>query len=228
VDSVTRNLNSGEGRTSTIGSAYFSWLYEMTTSRGLRALLRRLALKLEGGAMYSLTVRELYRRYHDLEVGLYTIGPCEAGPDNLDPGTRIGRYCSIYYTVRTITRDYPSQVNLQHGLFFDPALGVNRANPAALPWLEIGNDVFIGHNAVILPTTERIGDGAFIGAGSVVQNPVPPYAVVMGNPARVVRYRFSESKIKELIETAWWSKSIDELSGEMAEFQKPLEGDAIV
>ena len=61
-----------------------------------------MVLRLEGGAMYSLTVRDIYRKYHDLDVGLYTIGPCEAGPDKLAPGTSIGRYSSIYYTVRTM------------------------------------------------------------------------------------------------------------------------------
>ena len=73
--------------------------------------------------------------------------------------------------------------------------------PSGSHRLLIGNDVFIGHNAVILPTTREIGDGAFIGAGAVVQNPVPPYAVVMGNPARVVKYRFSRETIADLLES---------------------------
>jgi virginiamycin A acetyltransferase len=86
----------------------------------------------------------------------------------------------------------------------------------------------MGHNAIIFTSAGQIGDGAFIGAGAVVQNPVPPFAVVMGNPARVVRYRFAEPTIKELSELRWWLKSLDELSAERAEFQKPLEGDSIM
>ena len=72
-----------------------------------------------------------------------------------------------------------------------------------------------------------IGDGAFIGAGSVVQNDVPPYAVVTGNPARVVRYRFSPAKIQELLASRWWNKSIDELSYDMDSFRGPLEEKAM-
>jgi len=94
--------------------------------------------------------------------------------------------------------------------------------------LLVGNDVFIGHNAIVLPTAKEIGDGAFVGAGSVVKSPVPPYAVVMGNPARVVRYRFSEPTIKELCESRWWTKSLGELRGSFGEFQVPLEGDGPV
>jgi virginiamycin A acetyltransferase len=148
--------------------------------------------------MYSLTVRHIYRKYHDLDVGLYTIGPCEAGPHNLAPGTSIGRYSSIYYTVRTVCGDRR---------------------------LIIGNDVYIGHNAVIMPTVERIGDGAFVGAGSVVHTSVPAYAVFIGNPARAVKYRFSKKTIAGLLESKWWEKSLVELSREFETFQVPLDGD---
>ena len=149
--------------------------------------------------MYSLTVRDIYREYHDLDVGLYTIGPCEAGPDKLAPGTSIGRYSSIYYTVRTMCTQNQRLI--------------------------IGNDVFIGHNSIILPTVERIGDGAFIGAGSVVQTSIPPYGVVIGNPARVVKYRFSEKTIAGLLESRWWDRSLVDLTGEFETFQVPLDGD---
>lgn len=223
---AARNLT--EGKASLGFPLLITGLYALARSRRVRAMLRRLALRLEGGAMYSLTVRGIYRRFHNLDVGLYTIGPCEAGPDLLDSGTTIGRYCSIYYTVRTITRDYPAFANARHGLFFDPALGLPPNTGTPETRLEIGHDVFIGHNSVILPTARSIGDGAFIGAGSVVQSPVPPYAVVMGNPARVVRYRFSEPLIKELLESKWWLKAAGELTRELADFRRPLEGDAII
>ncbi|UEG49470.1 hypothetical protein LK994_12585 [Ferruginibacter lapsinanis] len=67
----------------------------------------------------------------------------------------------------------------------------------------IGNDVFIGVNVTILDGV-TIGDGAVIGAGAVVATDIPPYAVAVGVPAKVVKYRFEERKIKELLEIKWW------------------------
>ena len=58
--------------------------------------------------------------------------------------------------------------------------------------LEIGHDVWMGQQAIILPGCKKIGNGAIIGGGSIVTHDVPPYAIVVGNPARVIRYRFDE------------------------------------
>lgn len=67
----------------------------------------------------------------------------------------------------------------------------------------IGHDVWIGRSAIILPGVD-IGNGAVVGAGAVVTKPVPPYAVVAGNAARVIRYRFDESTVRRLSATQWW------------------------
>ena len=75
----------------------------------------------------------------------------------------------------------------------------------------IGNDVWIGQNAVILPGV-RIGDGAIIGANSVVGGDVEPYTIVVGNPAKVLRKRFDDELIRLLVEFKWWDKSIDEIN----------------
>jgi len=61
----------------------------------------------------------------------------------------------------------------------------------------------------------------------VVHQDVPPYAIVVGNPGRVVRYRFSPEMIRELQESRWWEKGLEELTPEMEAFQRPLEGDEI-
>ena len=66
-------------------------------------------------------------------------------------------------------------------------------------------------------------DGAVIGAGAIVNKNVPPYAVVVGNPARVVRYRFSQAVIDELLASKWWEKDIDELKPHLKEFQQHYE-----
>jgi len=69
--------------------------------------------------------------------------------------------------------------------------------------VRIGNDVYIGYHVIILSGV-TIGDGAVIGAGSVVAGDVPPYAIVAGNPAHIVRYRFDEETITKLLEIRWW------------------------
>lgn len=74
----------------------------------------------------------------------------------------------------------------------------------------IGNDVFIGANVTVLDGV-KIADGAVIGAGAVVVNDIPPYAVAVGVPAKVVKYRFDEATIKALLEKQWWNGSENEL-----------------
>lgn len=69
--------------------------------------------------------------------------------------------------------------------------------------IKIGNDVFIGMNVTILDGI-TIGDGAVIGAGSVVSKDIPPYAIAVGSPIKVVRYRFDEATIQRLLEIKWW------------------------
>lgn len=69
--------------------------------------------------------------------------------------------------------------------------------------IKIGNDVWIGDN-VFIKNGIKIGDGAIIGAKSVVTHDVPPYAIVCGNPANILRYRFDETVINELLELKWW------------------------
>jgi virginiamycin A acetyltransferase len=75
----------------------------------------------------------------------------------------------------------------------------------------IGNDVWIGYGATIMPGV-TIGDGAIIAAKSAVTKDVEPYAIVGGNPSTIIRKRFSESKIKELLEIRWWDWPIDKIT----------------
>ncbi|MCZ8151864.1 MAG: CatB-related O-acetyltransferase [Rhodobacteraceae bacterium] len=120
---------------------------------------------------------------------------------------RIGRFCQIAHGVRFITASanhamggistYPFSV-------FDPStLADFRDGFAGLPDTEVGHDVWIGHGALILPGA-RIGSGAIIGAGAVVAGAVPPFAVVAGNPARVIRRRFGDEVVARLLEIGWW------------------------
>ena len=81
---------------------------------------------------------------------------------------------------------------------------LNSITPATKGDINIENDVWIGYGAIILSGV-RIGDGAVIGAGSVVTKDVAAYSVTAGNPAKHIRWRFSESTIKSLLEEQWWN-----------------------
>lgn len=74
----------------------------------------------------------------------------------------------------------------------------------------VGNDVWFGHQAVIMPGV-KIGDGAIIGACSVVTKDVPPYTIVGGNPAGKLRQRFSDSDIEALLAIEWWNWPIEKI-----------------
>ncbi|MBB3946573.1 virginiamycin A acetyltransferase [Rhizobium skierniewicense] len=90
----------------------------------------------------------------------------------------------------------------------------------------VGHDVWIGQNAAIMPGV-HIGSGAIIAAASVVTRDVPPYAVVGGNPAGIIRMRYSQDVIEELLRLAWWDWPLDKIeanlealtSGDMARFK---------
>lgn len=77
--------------------------------------------------------------------------------------------------------------------------------------IKIGNDVFIGANVTVLDGV-TIGDGAVIGAGAVVSKDIPPYAIAVGCPVEVIKYRFDEEKIEALLKIKWWEFEKDKLA----------------
>ncbi len=89
-----------------------------------------------------------------------------------------------------------------------------RGHPATKGDVVIGNDVWIGMKAMIMSGV-KIGDGAVIGASSVVTKDVPPYAIAAGNPARLVRMRFDEATIVKLFRIKWWDWTIQRIKENM-------------
>lgn len=187
----------------------------------VRMLAVKLAVKREGGEFRSPTLREIFRRHHGVEVGMYTHGGCFV-PHAFGRNTTIGRYSSVAKSAFAATLNHPMDRKSMHGYFFNPNLGYCSDERDYSPLL-IGNDVWLGHNSVIMPSVERIGDGAVVGAGAVVFKDVPPYAVVVGNPGRVVRYRFPPEIIEQLLEERWWERTIEDLADDLTSFTTSFE-----
>lgn len=155
----------------------------------------------------------------NVEVGEYSYYDDPAGPETflqnilyhfafLGDRLRIGRFCAIAAGTRFLMNggnhrlDAPS--TFPFPIFggawagaFDTSRFPNRGDTV------IGNDVWLGYGTTVMPGV-RIGDGAVVAALSVVSRDVPPYAIVAGNPARVVRLRFPEADIARLLRIAWW------------------------
>ena len=85
----------------------------------------------------------------------------------------------------------------------------------------VGNDVWIGQNVTVLPGV-HIGDGAIIGANSVVARDIPPYCIAAGNPCRVIKKRFDDELIDYLLDIKWWDWSIEKIE---ANFKALSSGD---
>ncbi len=75
----------------------------------------------------------------------------------------------------------------------------------------LGNDVWIGYDVLVMPGV-KIGDGAIVAARSVVTSDVPPYAIVGGNPAKIIRMRFSVEVVNELLSIRWWDWSAEKIT----------------
>lgn len=132
----------------------------------------------------------------------------------------IGRYCTFGSRVSIGAFSHPTDwlsisefqyrdtANVYGESIIDP--GVNTAPQHART--VIGNDVWIGDNVCVRHGV-NIGHGAVIGLGSIVTKDVPPYAIVVGNPGRVLRYRFEADVIAELLASRWWELDISEMKG---------------
>ena len=128
----------------------------------------------------------------------------------------IGKFCQIAAGVEFVMNGANHMMNAVTTFPFNMLEGWDMEPPKTsdLPLkgdTVIGNDVWIGQNAVILPGV-HIGDGAIIGANSVVGRDVNPYTIVVGNPAKILRKRFDDEMIELLLRFKWWDKSIDEIN----------------
>lgn len=152
---------------------------------------------------------EINRRNLILEstVGRYSY----TGINTVIRSANLGNFCSISWGVSIGGADHPhsnfSTLRESKFEFLDKGVSENTYEDYSLPCI-IGNDVLVSTNVIILRNV-KIGDGAIIGAGSVVTRDVEPYAIMAGVPARKIKMRFPLEIIEELVKIKWWEWPID-------------------
>ncbi len=186
-------------------------------------------------------VRNLPNLPANVDIGEFTYYDDAAGPDAFGANIlyhfeftgdrlRIGRYCALASGVKFVMNGANHRTA---GLSTFPF-------PIFAPWrgrwdgeldfpvrgdTVVGNDVWIGYDALVMPGV-TIGDGAIVATRSVVTSNVPPYAVVGGNPARVIRQRFDPTTVGRLLQIAWWTWT-PELVGEAIPLISQADVDAL-
>lgn len=157
----------------------------------------------------SVSLRKKFARKYDIQIGLYSYGCFD--PVRIAHGTRIGRYCSFAATSVIFNGNHGLEFLSLHPYLYNPALKVVETETIQRTKCIVEDDVWVGHNAIILPGVKTVGRGSVVAAGAVVTKDVPRYVIVAGNPARILRYRFEEKVIKKIEATRWWLWSKEEL-----------------
>ncbi len=159
------------------------------------------------GNSYISTKSKVYTPYNlqNVEIGDYSY----IERNSFVSETNIGKYCSIGPNLFCGWGIHPTDGISSSPMFYSTRNqnGISLSNKDKIEErkkIVIGNDVFIGANVTILDGV-TIGDGAIIGAGSVVSRDIPPYAIAVGSPVGILRYRFTEDIIDKLLKIKWWN-----------------------
>lgn len=156
--------------------------------------------------------KSLAEMYPEYSIGKWSYGNPSIFNRNEGTVFKIGAFCSIASGVKIFLggehrtdwiTTYPFNILWKKAKHI-------KGHPRSKGDVVIGNDVWIGRDAVILSGV-TVGDGAVIGARALVTKNVPPYSIVAGNPARVIRKRFDEATVERLLELKWWEREDEEI-----------------
>lgn len=177
--------------------------------RFIKTRIDKLRIQCEGGMQTSQYARRL-ARMNRVEIGMYTYGSCFEPNFNVGGKVVIGRYCSFGPGVRYFGGNHPIQYASMSPYFFRKEWGFD-VKDIPRQELSIGHDVWVGYGTIITSSCKSIGNGAVIAAGAVVTRNVPAYAIMMGVPAKISGFRFTEEIQKQLEKSRWWEKKPVEL-----------------
>ncbi|MFC4348829.1 CatB-related O-acetyltransferase [Kordiimonas lipolytica] len=165
------------------------------------------------------------RRIQSVQIGKFS----SISPQAVVVRVRMGRYCSIGHQVEIGMSRHPVGWLTTSAATYAPEKISPKLSQESNDFDSkpedtfIGDDVWIGAH-VLVPGGIKIGTGAIVAAGSVVTKDVPPYAIVGGNPARVIKYRVDEELIEPLLESKWWEYDVFSAGKrEQIDFENPAE-----
>jgi len=180
--------------------------------------LRRNGISIDQSAIVddSTTLAECNTVYREAYVSGCSIGRLSyVGPRAIVTNADLGSFCSIGSGVRIGPGFHPINWISSHPAFYSNAMQSGRAFVKSKLFndqmrVTLGHDVWVGANAVILDGVS-VGDGSIIAAGAVVTADVLPYAIVGGVPAKLIRMRFDQKKIDDLLKWRWWDLPLEKL-----------------
>lgn len=158
----------------------------------------------------STALRDHFRTRYGIDVGMHSYGCFDRW--RMPGPLRIGRYCSIARTVRSVPANHPHSAITTHPILYERKFGMVDHDMIHAEPLVIEDDVWIGQNAILLPGCKHVGRGAIIGAGAVVSRNVGAYEIVAGVPARKIKDRFPPEIVAAIEASRWWERDVPELA----------------
>jgi len=198
---------------------------ELETNGGIEPIYLHKIIRLNPGAQVIKTrfggpafLDRHARIGPEVEIGRY----CSLGESSLLQRATVGSFCAMGARVAINPFNHPTDWLSTHEFQFrsdsyewvPEYRDMQRLTRTAdmFSHVKLGSDIWIGTNVAIMGGV-TIGDGAVIGAGSIVTKDIPPYAIVVGAPATVKRFRFSDAVIGRLLRAKWWDLDLSDLSG---------------